>query len=160
MDPGILEGDWTRERYNAGLMHAFAQIRAIDEEVQRPPTIDLTQTAITVNGHLVDLTAMNHWRQTEDHSGGDHSPDQDYRDIRHWLDLALDTEEVLHDADLLRSLFSLLEGFSITCPSRYTVPRYVRYHIHLWNRFVAGVGDWPPGSYPTRLYNEYKERVQ
>lgn len=65
-------------------MHAFAEIRMVDEDVHHPPEIEPTETTIMVDGHLVDLTAMHHWRQTEDHDGSDHSPDQDYLDIRRW----------------------------------------------------------------------------
>lgn len=116
--------------------------------VTGPPSIELSDTWFRVEGHLVDLVALNHWRQQADsceHAG--HGPDAVYALAREWLEKAHAASDPLEDGMLMINLFSLLKDLRMSAGSRYAAPRHVGYHCFLWGRYQKGLTDeWPPSK--------------
>lgn len=122
-----------------------------------PPSIEISTTWFRVEGHLMDLVALNHWRQTADHDGGDHSPDQDYMALKRWLERANEADDVCQDGRLMFRLFDLLESFAVVgYPSRFTIPRATRYKVFLWSRHLRFEDtSWPPSKRQVQTYKTY-----
>lgn len=118
------------------------------------PELKWGRTWVRVDGVLIDLVALDHWRQGQprDHKHG-HDAHQIYYTVKRWHKKYRDGSDL--EPQMWLTLHGILTDLIMFVPFS-EVKRHHAFKVYNYYRYLKGWGDWPPKAAHVDKYQRLK----